>query len=228
VLLKLHFKDTLMNVALIGATGFVGSAVLDELLLRGHRVTALVRTPGKLEARDHLNIVVADATVATEVASAIEGHDAVVSAFNPGWTNPNLYQQFLDGSRAILAGARRARVRRLLVVGGAGSLYVAPGVQLVDTPSFVSSVPANVVPGAQAARDFLTELRRETQLDWVYLSPPAMLRPGPRSGRYRVGSDDLLMDGDKPAGITVSDLAVAIVDEIASPKHSRQRFTVAA
>ena len=96
---------------------------------------------------------------------------------------------------------QRARVRRLLVVGGAGSLYVAPGVQLVDTPSFLEHVPANVVPGAQAARDFLTELRRETQLDWVYVSPPALLKPGARSGRYRVGADDLLMDGDKPAGM---------------------------
>jgi len=217
-----------MNIALIGATGFVGSAVLDELLQRRHRVTALARDPGKLPARAQLHIVAGDANRPSDVAAAVEGQDAVISAFNAGWNNPQLYQQFLEGSRAILAGVQRARVRRLLVVGGAGSLYVAPGVQLVDTPSFVDHVPANVVPGAQAARAFLTELRHEAQVDWVYLSPPALLKPGARSGRYRVGADDLLMDGGNPAGITVRDLAVAIVDEIESPKHSRQRFTVAA
>jgi len=217
-----------MNIALIGATGFVGSAVLDELLQRGHRVTALARNPGKLPTRDRLDVVAGDATAVADVAAAVEGHDAVVSAFNAGWNNPRLYQEFLDGSRAILAGVQRARVPRLLVVGGAGSLYVAPGVQLVDTPSFVEHVPANVVPGARAARDFLNELRSEARLDWVYVSPPAMLQPGARSGRYRVGADDLLMDGDKPGAIAVSDLAVAIVDEIESPRHSRQRFTVAA
>jgi uncharacterized protein len=225
--LKPRFKDTLMNIALFGATGFVGSAVLDELLHRGHRVTALARNPGKLPSRERLNVVAADATLPADVAAAVEGHDAVISAFNAGWNNPQLYQQFLEGSRAIVTGVQRARVRRLLMVGGAGSLYVAPGVQLVDTPSFVENVPSNVVPGAQAARDFLAELRREAQLDWVYVSPPALLKPGARSGQYRVGADELLMDGDKPAGITVSDLAVAIVDEIESPKHSRRRFTVA-
>ena len=114
------------------------------------------------------------------------------------------------------------------MVGGAGSLYVAPGVQLVDTPDFTDHVPANVVPGARAARDALTRLQADTALDWTFLSPAAMLAPGERSGRYRVGADDLLMDGDRPAGISVADLAVAIVDEIEQPRHVRARFTVAA
>jgi putative NADH-flavin reductase len=220
-------KDIHMNIALIGSTGFVGAAVLEELLQRGHRVTALARDPAKLAAREGLKIAAADVQDAAQVAQAVEGHEAVISAFNPGWNDPQLYARFTSGARAILAGSQRAGVPRLLVVGGAGSLFVAPGVQLVDTPAFLDHVPANIVPGAQAARDFLTELRSESKPDWVFLSPPAMLKPGARSGAYRVGAEDLLMDGAQPAGITVSDLAVAIVDEIEAPKHHRQRFTVA-
>jgi putative NADH-flavin reductase len=216
-----------MNIALIGATGFVGAAVLTELLQRGHRVTALARDPSKLAAAEGLRVVPADVQDSAQVAQALEGHDAMVSAFNPGWSAPDLYAQFLSGSRAIAAGARRAGVTRAVIVGGAGSLYVAPGVQLVDTPTFKDHVPPNVVPGALAARDLLTELRSETTLDWAYVSPPAGLKPGPRGGAYRVGGEQLLMDGDQPAGITVTDLAVAIVDELEAPKHHRQRFTVA-
>jgi putative NADH-flavin reductase len=216
-----------MKIALIGATGFVGAAVLEELLQRGHQVTALARNPAKLAARDGLTVVAADVQDSAQVAQAVEGQDVLVSAFNPGWDHLDLYAQFQSGSRAILAGAKRAGLQRVLVVGGAGSLYVAPGVQLVDTPSFKDHVPPNIVPGAQAARDLLTELRSETALDWVMLSPPAFLKPGPRSGAYRVGAENLLMDGEQPAGITVADLAVAIVDEIEAPKHHRARFTVA-
>lgn len=125
-----------MNIALIGATGFVGSAVLNELLQRGHRVTVLARNPAKLTAREGLTVVAADAQDATQVAKAVAGHDAVVSAYNPGWTVPDIHDQFLKGTRAIIDGTKAAGVRRLLVVGGAGNLFVAPGVQLVDTPSF--------------------------------------------------------------------------------------------
>ncbi len=120
-----------------------------------------------------------------------------------------------------------AGVKRLLVVSGAGSLFVAPGVQRVDTPEFAAHVPPNVVPGARAARDALTALRGNTTLDWTFLSPPALLAPGERTGAYRIGAEDLLMAGDKPAGISVAYLAVAIVDEIEHPRHVRPRFTVA-
>lgn len=216
-----------MHIALIGATGFVGSAVLDELLRRGHRVRALVRDPARLAERDGVERATADATDAAQVAQAVEGCDAVVSAYNPGWHAPDLYAQYLAGSRAIVAGVRRAGAPRLLVVGGAGSLQVAPGVQLVDTPAFTDHVPPNIVPGARAARDLLTELRQDAALDWTFVSPPALLQPGPRSGAYRLGGDDLLLDGAQPAGISVADLAVAIVDELESPQHRRRRFTVA-
>ena len=216
-----------MKIALIGSTGFVGSAVLDELLQRGHQVTALARDPAKVTPRAGVTVVKADAQDAAQVGSAVEGVDAVISAYNPGWNTPDLYNAFLKGSRAIVAGVKRSGVKRLLVVGGAGSLYVAPGVQLVDTEAFKTHVPANIVPGAQAARDALTEIRNETTLDWTFLSPAAMLAKGERRGSFRIGGEDLLMDGDKGAGISVQDLAVAIVDEIENPKHIRSRFTVA-
>lgn len=214
-----------MKIALIGATGFVGSAVLDEALSRGHAVTALARDPSRLPARDGLVAVQADVLDAAQVAHAVEGLDAVVSAYNPGWDHPDLYNQFLAGSESILAGVRRSGVRRALVVGGAGSLYVAPGVQLVDTPAFLDHVPPNIVPGARAARDLLDRLRDDTTLDWTFLSPAPMLAPGQRSGRYELGGDDVPMRDGKPAAITVRDLAVAIVDELETPRHVRRRFT---
>ncbi|MGN6526241.1 MAG: NAD(P)-dependent oxidoreductase [Burkholderiaceae bacterium] len=216
-----------MKIALIGATGFVGSPLVEELLSRGHQVTALVRNPAKLAARPLLEARALDAQDADAVAAAVRGHDAVVSAYNPGWDAPGLYDAFMKGSAAIVRGTEASGVKRLLVVGGAGSLFVAPGVQLVDTPDFASHVPANVVPGAKAARDALTALRSNTTLDWTFLSPPALLAPGARTGRYRVGGEDLPMDGAAPAGISVADLAVAIVDELESPGHVRARFTVA-
>ena len=216
-----------MHIALIGATGFVGAAVLATLLQRGHQVTAVVRDAARLPAQPRLTVAVADAYDAAAVASAVEGADAVVSAFNPGWNDPALYDNFTRGFDAIVRGVEGSGVRRLLVVGGAGSLFVAPGVQLIDTPQFLDHVPPNVVPGARAARDALTALRANTVLDWTYLSPPAMLGQGEPTGAYRLGGDDLLMDGAQPAGIAVADLALAIVDEVEQPRHVRARFTVA-
>ena len=216
-----------MKIALIGATGFVGAAALEELLQRGHQVTALVRNPARLAPRTALTPQALDANDADAVASAVKGHDAVVSAFNPGWDAPDLYARFMQGSAAIDAGVEKSGVRRLLVVGGAGSLFVAPGVQMVDTAEFAQHVPPNVIPGAKAARDALTALRGNTALDWTFVSPPALLAPGERSGKYRVGGEELLMAGAAPAGISVADLAVAIVDEIETPRHVRARFTVA-
>lgn len=216
-----------MKIALIGATGYVGKVILDELLQRDHHVTALMRDPSKLSPQAGLRIKVADAFDADSITAAVHGHDAVVSAFNPGWNETELYDKFLRGSTAIEHGVEASGVKRLLVIGGAGSLFVAPGVQLVDTPEFPSFVPANVIPGARAARDALAKLRQNVALDWTFLSPPALLAPGERTGTYRVGGEELLMSGDHPAGISIADLAVAVVDEVEFPQHVRARFTVA-
>ncbi|MES2190071.1 MAG: NAD(P)-dependent oxidoreductase [Pseudomonadota bacterium] len=213
-----------MKIALIGATGFTGAPVLAELLSRGHQVTALARNPSKLAAQTGLTVVKADVLDDSQVAAAVAGHDAVISAYNPGWTEPEIHDLFLQGSEAILQGTKQAGVKRVLVIGGAGSLYVAPGVQLVDVPQF----PAEYKQGALAARELLNRIEKETSLDWTFISPPIGLAPGERTGKYRVGANDLLPgQGDVPAGISVADLAVAIVDEIETPKHIRKRFTAA-
>jgi uncharacterized protein len=169
-------------------------------------------------------VVAADALDAAQVAQAVAGHDAVISAYNPGWSEPKIHDLFLQGSQAILDGVKQSGVKRVLVVGGAGSLYVAPGLQLVDTPPF----PAEYKQGALAARELLNRMKGENTLEWSFLSPPIGLAPGPRTGQYRVGADDLLPgQGDQPAGISVADLAVAIVDEMEKAQHVRRRFTVA-
>lgn len=215
-----------MKIALIGGTGFVGSAVLAELSQRGHQVIALGRDTAKYRTSPGVTPVQADATDAAQVAQAVEGVDAVISAYNPGWQSPELYARFMAGTRGVLNGVKRAGVKRVLIVGGAGSLLVAPGVQLMDTPDFASLVPPGIIPGVEGARDALTLIRAESSLEWTFLSPPAKLAPGERTGKFRIGGDELLMNGAEPAGISVGDLAVAIVDEIERPAHIRQRFTV--
>ncbi|MBX9848458.1 MAG: NAD(P)H-binding protein [Rhodocyclaceae bacterium] len=211
-----------MKIALIGATGFVGAAVLAELLQRGHSVGALARNPAKLAAQDKLTVIKADVLDSEQVATAVAGYDAVISAYNPGWTNPNIHDEFLQGSEAILAGLRMVGVKRVLVVGGAGSLYLPDGSQLVDSPDF----PAEWKPGALAARELLNRIRKDTVLDWTFLSPPVHLEPGAHEGPYRVSEETPIMAGNAPGRITVADLAVAIVDEIETPKFVQKRFTV--
>lgn len=177
-----------MKIALIGATGFVGTAVLAELLSRDHAVTALARNPAKLTAHPRLQTGSLDAYDADAVARAVRGLDAVVSAFNPGWHDHDLYALFMQGSAAIERGVEASGVKRLLVVGGSGSLFVAPGIQLVDTAVFAERAPANIIPGARAARDALTAIRNNTTLEWTFLSPPAVLEPGERTGKYQLGA----------------------------------------
>ena len=213
-----------MKIVLIGATGFVGTPVLAELLSRGHQVTVLARNPGKLAAQPGLTVVAADALDAAQVAKAAAGHDAVISAYNPGWTEPKIAELYIQATHAIFAGVKQAGVKRFLMVGGAGSLFVAPGVQLVDTPDF----PPEYKVAAAAARDALALIQKETTLDWTFLSPAILLQPGVRTGKYRVGADaPLWAEGGGPGSISVQDMAVAIVDEIETPKHIQKRFTVA-
>jgi len=216
-----------MKFAVIGATGYVGNAVVQELAARGHDVTAFARNTGKVFAAPNARARGAPVTRAG-FAEQLAGFDAVVSAFNPGWTNPDIGRDFRDGYAAILAAAKSAGVPYLLIVGGAGSLYIAPGVQVIDTPDF----PKEIYDGANAARDLLTELRGRDDLNWAFISPPICLgadggHSEERTGKYRLGQDDALMDGDAPAGISVADLAIAIADDVAQKAHLHQRVTVA-
>ena len=211
-----------MKIALIGATGFVGAAILQESLNRGHEVTAIVRTPEKLPAHTKLHTQKGDVYIEDEVARLVADHDAVISAFNPGWSNPDLYNQQVKGTTAIINGVKKAGIKRLLFVGGAGSLEVKPGVQSVDLPGF----PAVYKPGSLATREALNMLRQETGLEWSFLSPSADLFPGQRTGKFRLGTDQLLKDANGKSRISVQDYAMAMIDEVEKPKHIRRRFTV--
>ena len=214
-----------MKIAVIGATGYVGNAVVKELAERGHDVTAFARHTDKVFAADNVQAVAADVN-ASDFADKLQGFDAVVSAFNPGWSNPNIGADFAKGAAAITEAAKAAAVPYLLVVGGAGSLYVAPRLQLIDTPEF----PQEIFDGANAARNLLTDLRPRRDVNWAFISPPAMFYEGSPfepKGEYRFGQDDVLMSGAAPAGIHVDDLAKAIADDAEKKAHLFQRFTVA-
>lgn len=215
-----------MKIALIGATGFVGSAVLKELLDRGHEVTAISRHPEKITVQNPLLTNVGVDVLDTEgLGHAIRGSDAVISAYNAGWTNPRIYDDFIRGAEAIQNAVTHSGVRRLIVVGGAGSLLDASGTQLVDSPNF----PQAWKPGAQAARDYLQTLKQAQDLQWTFLSPAIEMNarnPGSRTGVYRTGKDHPVMDSRNKSVISVADLAVALVDEAEKPMHIRRRFTV--
>jgi len=211
-----------MNVALIGATGFVGSAIVKEALDRGHEVTAIVRHPEKLTSHPKLRAQKGDVSNENEVARLVAGQDAVISAFNPGWTNPDIYDLQVKGTKAIIAGVKKAGIKRLLFVGGAGSLEVKPGVQSVDLPEF----PKDWKQGALATREALNLLRKETNLEWSFLAPSADLSPGQRTGKFRLGKDQLLTDANGKSHISTQDYAMAMIDEVEQPMHIRQRFTV--
>ncbi|SDW56864.1 NAD(P)-dependent oxidoreductase [Lysobacter enzymogenes] len=215
-----------MNLVLIGATGYVGRAVLEEALARGHRVTAVARNTDALPA--HAGLTAKAATVGSgdpaALAAVLRGADAVIASFNAGgWKNPNLGADTVAGYAQIVAAAKQAGVPRLLVVGGAGSLEVAPGQQVLDQPGF----PDEYRGGAEAMRSVLNTLREERELDWSFLSPAAHLVPGERTGRFRLGGDQLLVDADGESKISVQDYAVALIDELEQPAHSRTRFTLA-
>lgn len=214
-----------MKIALIGATGFVGVALLKELTDRGRQVTAIARHPEKLAVKGPLvHPVAADILNVQQVAGILKGHDAVVSAYNPGWDDPKIYEHYMVGARAIQEAVRVSGVKRLVVIGGAGSLEVAPGVQLIDTPQF----PAAFKPGASAARDYLREIRQEKELEWTYFSPAILMNhehSGVRRGHYRLGLDSPVSDAEGKSVLSVEDLAVVIADELERPKHVRMRFT---
>jgi putative NADH-flavin reductase len=201
-----------MKIALVGATGFVGSHLLAEAKRRGHVITAIARRVDALPAAEGVTPVRGDVADEAEMAAKVSGHDAVITATKFVRTDAG----------KLIRTVKLAKVPRWLVVGGAGSLEVAPGVALVDTPNF----PAEYRAEAAAGRAFLDTLRKEKELDWTFLSPSALLEPGPRTGKFRLGDDQLLVDATGNSHISVADYAVAMMDELERPQHSRKRFTV--
>ena len=211
-----------MKIVLLGATGFVGSALLKEALDRGHIVTAIARHPAPLALRDRLTVKAGDVFDSSALATLLTGHEAVISAFNPGWRNPNLYDDQRRGTSAIIAAVKQAGIRRVLWVGGAGGLEVKPGVRVVDDPN----LPDWIRPGSLATIDALEQLRKEPELEWSFLAPSAEMKPGSRTGKYRLGGDDLLVDANGKSHISLEDFAAAMIDELENPAHVRHRFTV--
>ncbi len=201
-----------MNIALIGATGFIGSRLLTELTRRGHKVTAIVRNPEKVPAGAGISARKGDVFDRDGLSALLAGHDAVISAVHFSASD----------AATLLAAVKQSGVTRYLVVGGAGSLEVAPGVKLFDTKEF----PAIYLDEARKGGAFLDLLKAETALDWTFLSPSALIQPGERTGKFRLGKDQLLVDADGNSAISAEDYAIALVDELEKPAHSRQRFTV--
>lgn len=201
-----------MKIALIGATGFIGSRLLAELTSRGHQVTAIVRNPEKVLQGAGITARKGDVYDKDGLAALLAGHDAVISAVHYTASDPAV----------LLAAVKQSGVKRYLVVGGAGSLEIAPGVKLFDTKEF----PALYLDEARKGGAFLDLLKGESGLDWTFLSPSALIEPGERTGKFRLGKDQLLVDGNGQSRISAEDYAIALVDELEKPAHSRQRFTV--
>ena len=212
-----------MKIALLGATGFVGSAILNEALSRGHSVTALVRDIEKLKPRERLVVKMGDVYDSDSLETLIRSHDAVISAFNPGWKDlKSVRKTRFGGQLSIIAAIKKAGVKRVLWVGGAGGLEVKPGVRVIDNPD----MPDWVRPGSLATINALEQLRKEPELEWSFLAPSAEMQPGQRTGKFRLGTDLLLVDAGGKSHVSVQDYAVAMIDELEHPMHIRQRFTV--
>lgn len=201
-----------MKIAIIGATGNVGTRLVNEALSRHHAVTAIARDPSKLPARTGMSATRGDVSKPDELLPLLKGHDVIISALRSQGTDPH---QLIDL-------IRRSGVKRFLVVGGAASLEVAPGQLLLDTPHFPPAYKAE----ASAAKAFLDALRQVNDLDWTFLSPSAFFGPGARTGKFRTSDNTLLTGADGKSSISYEDYALAMFDEIEKPRHIRGRFTV--
>lgn len=212
------------KTALIGASGFVGGAILKELLSRGYEVEALVCNPENVKVQNpRLTVRKVDVADNKALAADLKGYDTVISAYNPGWANPDIYSLTLQNYPRIVEAAKEAGVRRLLIVGGAGTLFCAPGLRVVDS----GAIPAEIMGGVRSLGEFyLDTLSKEKAIDWVFFSPAGSLEPGEASGVYRLGKDDLIVDSEGNSRITVGDYAKAMVDELESPRHHQERFTI--
>ncbi|WP_191830970.1 NAD(P)-dependent oxidoreductase [Pseudomonas fluorescens] len=200
------------KIAIIGATGRAGSQLLEEALRRGHSVTAIARNPAKLQGREGVTSVALDVSDAAALEHALKGHDVVLSAAHFSSIKP----------QAIIEPVKKAGVKRLLVVGGAGSLLLPSGHKVIDSPDFPEAYKAEATAGGH----YLDTLRQEKELDWTFLSPSAEFVEGARSGSYQTGKDHLLIGANGKSWISFADYAIAMLDEVEKPAHSRQRFTV--
>lgn len=207
-----------MKVVLYGASGMIGSRILEELVRRGHTVTAVVRHPEKIKTHARVKAIEGDITDTAGVTSTVQGMDAVISAYSPPPSEP---EHVVDAARSLMAGLQQAGVARLIVVGGAGSLEVAPGLQLVDTPDF----PAGWKAIALAHREVLP-LLKASDLNWSYFSPAALIEPGLRTGKFRLAGTRLVSNDKGESRVSAEDYAVALVDELEKPEYVRKQFTI--
>lgn len=212
------------NVLLIGATGFVGSAVLNELVSRGHKVTAVARNVEKVAKSELVDVVKEDVANVDAIAKLAESKDAIISAYNPGWTNPDIATLISENYPKILSAAKKSGVERLLIVGGAGTLFCAPGLRVVDS----GAIPEEIMGGVRPLGDFyLNTLMNENDIDWVFFSPAGVFdQQGKKTGNYRLGKDDLIVDAEGNSHISVQDYADAMVNELEKPAHHKERFTI--
>jgi len=213
-----------MKIVIVGATGFIGSKLLAEAVSRGHVVTAITRSPDKLPKDDRIIPVPADVNDVHALTRYFHGQDAVIHAYAPGrglGAEESMEKQ-RAGTLSIIAAVKAAGIKRLLAVGGAGSLEVRPGVAHFETPEF----PAAYQGGARATAQIKDLLRSEKDLEWTFLCPSTNIFPGERTGKFRLGGDQLLIGADGQSRISVEDYAVAMIDELENPKHTGHRFTV--
>lgn len=210
-----------MKIALVAATGKIGRHIAQEAIQRGHEVTAILRSEKVLPPElSGVRTTVAQLDDHAALVSAIRGHDVLASAFGPSGTH---YSAIVDTARHLVAAARAAGIRRLIVVGGAGSLEIAPGMQLVDTPDF----PAPYKPYALAHREALAVLKAAADLDWTFFAPAAEIGPGDKRGVFRTGAKTLIATADGRSEISYADYADAFVSEIEQPRFVRQIATAA-
>ena len=208
-----------MKLAVVGATGNIGKQIIEEALTRGHEVTAIVRDASRVErTHENLHVVTGDIFHASSIAKEAIHHDVLISAFGPKHGEEG---KLVEATHSLLQAAKQVGVSRLVSVGGAGSLEVAPGLQVVDTPDF----PAEWKPIAVAHRDAL-EVYKQSDFNWTNLSPAAMIEPGERTGKYVTGTDQLLIDENGESRVSIPNYAVALLDEVETPQFLRQRFTV--
>ena len=210
-----------MKVALIGASGNIGSVIRDEALSRGHQVTAIVRNPEKITVQNPNLTVKKGDVLKDDVAELVKGNEAIISAYNPGWGLSEMHDITLEAYDKIISGAKKAGLR-LLIVGGAGSLEAGGGKKVIDT----MEVPDSVRGAILGLAEVLYRLRDETGIQWTFFSPAANIAPGERTGKFRLGKDNLVTDASGESKISTQDFAIAMVDELEKPQHQNERFTI--